>query len=203
MHQSDRCLVEKGIVTRCHLVTLRTGEWVVDNVVGRLAPLEGEVVKIRGRSGQPACLFYEDASRSCGIYPNRPLECRVLKCWDTQAIERVYTEKRLRRRDLIAVHDGLWRLVQAHEHRCPAGAIPRLADALGTGKADAAAQELFDLLLYDEQMRRLVADKAGVDPRDMDFLFGRPASDLLRACGFVLQRNGDRFAFAASSRPSP
>jgi hypothetical protein len=116
--------------------------WSDDNVKGTLAPLSAEIIKIKGHAGKWTCLFYDQATRGCGIYDHRPLECRALNCRDTHRIEAVYETARLTRQDLLSGINGLWELIEDHEQRCSyAGLHARvwrgdLRGAVETGKSD-------------------------------------------------------------------
>ena len=120
---------------------------------------------------------------SCSIYAHRPLECRLLKCWDTRDIEVVYEKDRLTRRDILAGIEGLWELVAGHEKQCGHDVINRaLQDSDGVFKKQ--AQELIaNAIQYDRAIRQLVLENGNVTPDMIDFLFGRPLTVTLRSAG--------------------
>ncbi|WP_415518802.1 MAG: YkgJ family cysteine cluster protein [Desulfovibrio aminophilus] len=153
-----------------HLVTLRAGEPAMDQIGGRLAPLETEIVKIKGRDGAWTCLFFSDEGSACAIYTTRPLECRILSCRDTREIERVYARDRLTRRDILPAGHPLLELVAEHERRCPVSGYAGLleSDAPEDRRSRAA------MLAWDREVRLLLTEKSGMDPAILDFLFGRP-----------------------------
>jgi Fe-S-cluster containining protein len=40
------------------------------------------VEKIREVEGDYACIFFDDVTKGCSIYPVRPLQCRTFPFWD-------------------------------------------------------------------------------------------------------------------------
>ncbi len=73
------------------------------------------------------------------------LECRVLKCWDTREIEKIYDKNRLTRRELISGIKWIWDLIEEHEKRCSYEKIGRLAKELGAWKTKAALEDIFEV----------------------------------------------------------
>ncbi len=161
------------------LYTIRKGELARDEARGRLAPVESDIVKIPRKKGTWTCRFFDEVSSRCTIYSCRPLECRVLTCWDTREVLRVYDRQRLTRRDLLERVPGLWPLVEAHQLRCDWGQISAWI-APGGGIDQANHPALKEMIGYDEAMRELMAEK-GMDPGLMPFLFGRPLAAVLKA----------------------
>jgi Fe-S-cluster containining protein len=181
LHREDRHLVEQGLIHTRHLYTIRRGEWAHDPVTGVLAAVTGDIIKIKGASGTWACRFFDDGSRTCRIYADRPLECRALACWNTAAIERVYPIGRLTRKDLISGIAGLWELVEEHQERCDVERSRRLQMPAEGQRAARHARELAAILRYDAELRNLVVSRAGLEADMTDFLFGRPLQQVLRA----------------------
>jgi Fe-S-cluster containining protein len=130
LHRCDRELVDGGEVPLRHLVTIRKGEPAWDNVHGRLLPAAGDIIKVRSRTGGRTCVYYDLPNAACRIYARRPLECRVLDCRDTRAIEAVYEKERLTRRDLLEGVSALWELVAEHQRQCAYEKILPLAQAV-------------------------------------------------------------------------
>jgi len=136
-------------------------------------------------------VFFEEKDKSCSKYDHRPLECRLLKCWDTREIEAVYEKDRLTREDILAGIEGLWELIVAHEKHCDHAAINRaLQDLHGTlGKQ--AQMVLTNAIQYDNAVRQLVLENGNVEPEMIDFIFGRPLTVTLKAAGYTIQHNGE------------
>ena len=102
LHLADKKLIENGTILLKCLYTIRKGELSYDNIKGYLVPAATDIIKIKGQKGSWTCFFYNPSENSCQIYASRPLECRVLKCWDTREIKKIYSQNRLTRQDLIA-----------------------------------------------------------------------------------------------------
>jgi Fe-S-cluster containining protein len=172
--------VDEGLIPAHHLFTIRQGERVRDNVKSTLVWLGQEIVKIKGANGRWTCAFFEEASKGCRIYDARPLECRVLNCRETGPIEALYERTRLTRRDLLAGVGGLWEVILDHERRCSYARIARL---LGDGFENGVpihAAAIQEMIRFDFHIRQLTVEKAGMDGRMLDFLFGRPLTDTLK-----------------------
>ena len=180
LHQEDRQMIDDGrIPARC-LFTIRRGERVRDNVKGALVPLSEEIIKIKGCTDRWTCLFYEQATRGCGIYDHRPLECRALNCRDTRRIEAVYETTRLTRQDLLSGVNGLWDLIDDHEQRC---GYEELYSRVGEGTHEGRLKQeksILEILRFDAHVRQLAVEKGGIDSRMLDFLFGRPLADTIK-----------------------
>ena len=193
LHEQDRDLVEKGRIPLKDLYTIRSGEWVRDNVCGTLQRLDAEIIKVKARKpDERVCRFFDEPGSSCRIYTHRPIECRTLQCWDTVRLERMYTTGRLGRKDLLGNLEGLWDLVQEHDRRCRYDVIDRLARRLKTDGRQTDADELGEILLYDAELRKLVVEKTGLDEQMLDFLLGRPLAQTLRQFGIRLERGKER-----------
>ncbi|RLB98792.1 MAG: YkgJ family cysteine cluster protein [Deltaproteobacteria bacterium] len=198
LHRADKALVVSGRLSPTDLYTIRPGEPVRDDVAGGiLTSADTDIIKIRETPGSRACAFFEPDGNGCTIYPWRPLECRILRCWDTAGIRRCYREDRLGRADLIGHIDGLWDLVAEHDRRCDAGRLVRLARRLRRGDREAGAGWA-RMVRYDDALREGLAAEGRVPPAMLDFLLGRPARELVRAMG-ILTRQAS--AHGASGAP--
>ena len=182
-HIQDRSLIENGTIHTRYLYTIRKGELVHDNVQGHLKPADSDIIKIKGKSPSWECVFFQKKDTSCGIYDHRPLECRLLKCWDTQDMEAAYEKDRLTRQDILAGIEGLWELVTGHEKQCGHDVINRALQE-SDGVLTKQAQELLSgAIQYDRAIRQLVLENGNVTPDMIDFLFGRPLTVTLKAAG--------------------
>lgn len=196
LHREDRPLVDAGrIPARC-LFTIRRGELARDNVRGTLAPLTEEIIKIKGYPGRWTCLFYDQASRGCGIYDHRPLECRALNCRDTRRIEGVYQTTRLTRQDLLSGVHGLWELIEDHEQRCGYDTLHALVEA-GTHKGRLKQEEkILEILRFDAHIRQLTVEKGRVDNRMLEFIFGRALAETITMFGIKLVKKDQTYVLA-------
>jgi Fe-S-cluster containining protein len=148
-HSEDKFLIEEGFILSKYLYTIRIGERVYDNVKGRLLPTDSEIIKIRGKNGTWTCVFFDERENRCDIYENRPTECRVLKCWDTREIEKIYCKNRLTRKELLSEVKGLWELIEDHESRCSHLMLNQLLK-----EADIRKEEIRLMLAYDKEIHK-------------------------------------------------
>ena len=200
-HREDRELIDKGIILSKFLYTIREGELSYDNVKECLSPAASDIIKIKGQGDSWACIFFNENESECAIYDDRPLECRVLTCWDTKEIEAMYSKNRLTRKDLLSSVEGLWDLVEDHQQRCAYDKVKRFTDDLKEDKKKAAAiKGINEIIEYDTRIRQLVAEKGGLDPAMVDFLFGRPITETIRMYGFKITRKGDKYHLLPTRR---
>lgn len=186
-HEQDRHLIEKGIILSKYLYTIRKGEIAHDNVRDCLSPVLTDIIKIKEKENTGECIFYAD-DIGCTIYKNRPLECRALQCWDTQEINKIYSENRLTRKDLLENINGLWDLICEHQARCDFKKINKLIEDV-KDKNKESGKQFSEILNYDKAMRELLVEKGGVKPGMTDFLFGRPLVKILKAFGINVRNN--------------
>ena len=186
LHEEDLKLIDNGVITYENLYTLRIGETVLDNVKNTLIMSESEIVKIKGTP----CVFYDEAIAGCSIYASRPLECRALACWNTLSIETVYNSGRLSRRKAVRGDKILTSLIEAHASVCDYEEIARMTEAYKNGASD--GEDLIEKTLIDGHMRDLTAEKAGLDPALLDFLYGRPVYVILKAHGIRVEKDSQK-----------
>jgi Fe-S-cluster containining protein len=188
-HIQDRHLIEDGTIHTRYLYTIRKGEFVHDNVQGQLKPANSDIIKIKGKSPSWECVFFQKRDKSCSIYDHRPLECRLLKCWDTRDIEAVYEKDRLTRRDILAGIEGLWELVADHEKQCAHDAVNRAIRDFHGAFDKQAREAIAGAVQYDSAIRELVLENGNVAPDMIDFLFGRPLMVVLKSAGYTMNRS--------------
>lgn len=190
-HLQDRSLIETGVIPAACLYTIRKGELARDNVKGGLVPVDSDVIKIKGKKDSWACVFFDEKQKACSIYEDRPLECRILKCWDTREIEQIYAHQRLSRRDLLSEIKGLWDIIEDHQARCDYTKIRKLIEAEKHGHLRTARMDLLEIIRYDAEIRKLVVARGELDAEMLDFLFGRSLEQTLANYGFRVRRQGD------------
>jgi len=183
-HFADKHLIDKGIILSKHLFTIRKGELAYDNVKQELLPLSSELIKIKGKNDSGTCVFFNESEKKCEIYKNRPVECKALKCWNTREIEKIYSNNRLTRKDLLFDIEGLWELVKDHQSRCSYEKIKKILQKQDSSK-NAIQKEILEIIRYDTQIRNLVVKKGGMDSEILDFLFGRPLTVTIKSFGFT------------------
>lgn len=153
-------------------MTIRKGEGVQDNIREEVATASEEMVKIKEKSGVTGgCLFYDEGSKSCTIYNQRPTQCAALKCWDTTEFEEAFRDAKLTREDIIE-NGTLLQLIREHEKRCGYGLIEGLVKQISI-RGEGAVRDILAILRYDYQLRILACEKLPLSPIEMDFFFGR------------------------------
>lgn len=162
-----------------HLVTLRRGEHAYDQVTHRFEPIDREILKFKGSNGTWTCTFFNNEANMCSIYEHRPAECRALDCQAPEALMEVYSHDRLDRSALIPEGHPFLELMEEHDRQCPPEEMARLATPAAMGDTE-AAERLGEIVRYDDEVRKLVPERTGLDAASMDFFFGRPARALLR-----------------------
>ncbi len=191
LHLADRERIESGRIPLNALVTIRQGEPVYDNVLGRLAAAPTDIIKIAAAGDRDrACRFFAQDHCACTIYDDRPLECRALACRDTAALEAIYCHERITRRDLIGAVPALWELVRDHQARCGYERVAELADRLKVDWRDSTAEDLLYLIRYDLGLRQGVCEHAPRNSAILHFLFGLPLSETIRRYGLRVVPGG-------------
>jgi len=174
LHLQDKELISSGRLPARDLFTIRAGEPSLDNVRGCIVPAPTDIIKVKSRGPSQGCLYYNHAAAQCTLYEERPVECRLLNCRDTAAIESGYDKDRLTREDLIGGVDGLWRLVSDHQEHCSYTLVRTFADRLKRERDEKAAQEIAALVRYDKLLRNRILEANRISGDMLLFLFGRP-----------------------------
>jgi Fe-S-cluster containining protein len=188
LHTDDKALVVEGRIHTRHLYTIRKGERVHDNVRDCLIPATSDIIKIKGKSQSWECVFFQEDDKTCEIYEQRPQECRILKCWDTREIESTYQKTRLSRRDVLAEMGELWELIQLHEENCSHELIDTAIQNLNETSGDQASETIIAAIQYDQAIRKLVTEQGQVTDDMLDFLFGRPLTQMLKNAGCRIEK---------------
>lgn len=198
LHEEDKSLYDQGLLRKEHLLTLRKGEWVYDNIEERRLMLSEEMIRIRPQPGDRACLFFDSEHNACEMYDYRPLECRVLSCRDTRAIRSMYQQHRLNRRHLILKDSALFAIMNLHEERCAYERVQALAEAIiAKGEKNAPElAELSDIVQQDLQMRSLLQEKTEAAGSVLEFVFGRSLLKTLPGFGLELRETAEGYRFS-------
>ncbi len=184
----DRVLQKK--ISPENLFTIRSGELMHDNVNGGLIRTTGEIIKIRPARGKTDCIYYNPVQKACVIYKTRPIECRVMACWDTEAAEALYAVDRLNRTSVFGSVDWLMEIIRTHEEKCGYQRIGELAEKRLKRQAR-AGEAILEAVRYDAGIRRVVQKKAGLNAGMMELVFGRPLQETIPVqFGIKLVRNG-------------
>lgn len=178
-HIADRPLIESGTIPLRQLFTIRKGERVKDPIRRVVRPVSTELIKLKGSANTWTCTFFNERDCSCRIYTKRPLECRLLKCWDTTDMEEMTARECLTRRHLLEGVAGLWDLVAEHEARCSCEILGEMMAHFKKEQQKRTEKAIAEILNYDRHLRHLVVEKSRIDPEILDFLFGRPLEKIL------------------------
>ena len=189
LHREDKKFLDSGQLHGRFLFTIRQGEPAEDNVKGGLIFADTDIIKIKSKDNSDTCLYADLNKNSCSIYESRPLECRILRCWDTQEIEAKYDKDRLTRRDILGQVEGLWDLIEEHQEHCSYTKIKEILDKNPGNLIETAKKTLLEMVHYDLSLRNMVVEKTGTDPNLLLFLFGHPLQKTLGKFGLELGQN--------------
>jgi Fe-S-cluster containining protein len=194
LHQADREMVDSGKIPLKCLFTIRQGEPAYDNIRRSISPAATDIIKVKGAADNDAtCIFLDQERVGCEIYESRPVECRLLTCWDTRAVMAMYDQERLTRADLLSRLPGLKDLVTEHQERSGYEQVAAWAGRIKNDPGDAAAIEaLLHAIRYDHSLRQVAVTRARLDPGLLEFLFGRPLSATIRLFGIKLAKKGEQ-----------
>lgn len=180
LHSEDRIFLQKGVLRPTHLFTLRAGELAYHPLKERLIELSDEMIKIKSTDGSSACTFYDAEQHGCAIYEGRPLECRVLKCWDTEDVEKIFMQDLLSRLDLCPKGSAIAGLISAYERSFPPARIYcLLSEACSQEGAQPTDPEIEQIVSTDEAFRQKVIEALGLGEDELEFFFGRQARSLV------------------------
>lgn len=198
LHAEDLPLIEDGTIPLSHIVTLRPGERVFDQPAKNVVTLDTEILKLKGVGSTWSCIFLSPESNTCAIYSDRPAECEALFCRDIEPLQAMYAKDRIGRADILPDGHPLLELINEHDKRCNPADMEKLAMAAREGDRE-SGEALKEMVVYDNEVRRLTAEKGGMPQEMNDFLFGRPLKVLLGAMKIKVYDSGEtvRFAFSA------
>lgn len=182
LHDEDIALIYNNILGPDALFTIRKGEPVYHPVAGRLIPAPDELIKIKGGVGSWACVFFDPAARVCNIYGDRPLECRIFKCWDTEDSIRLFMRDTLSRKTIVPEGSVLDKMISAYEDRFPVSVFMGLLDDISIQGRDVFG-EISKIIDMDSSFRSKFIECLGAGEAEMDFLFGRPLKAIASAMG--------------------
>jgi Fe-S-cluster containining protein len=186
LHLEDAPLYAEGVLDKAHLLTLRRGEPVRDNVAGRAVELSQEMVRLKSDPESGACVMLQGENH-CLVYNRRPVQCRALKCWDTSELERIYCRNRAGRLDLIPEESALAEIVREHERGCFLPDLREEVERLRREGDGAAAERVGDMLSRDRWFRDYLRENAGAGEDMLQFLLGVPLEAILLRLGIAAE----------------
>jgi len=189
LHPKDLELIKEGILRFSDLYTLRKGEPVLNNIKGNLDTLSEELIKLKEKSENRQCFFFDEQDKSCRIYDRRPLQCRAQECWNPQALEKLWSGEKLTRRDLLQDDAELLELLEVHEQRCCTekldGAIRKYWETGKTSDLD----PVVDMLSQDVIIRKFFTERLGRGEEELDFILGRPLARVVEAYRLKVEKD--------------
>jgi Fe-S-cluster containining protein len=180
LHSEDRIFLQKGVLRPTHLFTLRAGELAYHPIKERLIELSDEMIKIKSTDGSSTCTFYDVEQKACSIYEDRPLECRVLKCWDTAEVEGLLMQDLLSRLDLCPKGSVVAEMISAYERSFPPSRLYGLLSEAGSQEGtQQTGPQIEQMVSTDEAFRQKVVEALGLEEDELEFFFGRPVKALV------------------------
>lgn len=186
LHREDAPLINRGRgIAWSELVTFVKGEPAWDPAQCKVIALASDMVKIKGREGVHVCIFYDASVKGCSIYERRPLECRTLKCWDTEEIEALFLKDMLSRKDICRNHPEVLSRIYEYDSLYGVEAIsPLLEQYDGPGHP-----QVTGLSEDAATFRSRAVHELGLDHGAADFIFGRPLKEVMDGL-FAARRYG-------------
>jgi len=182
LHIEDLPLLTNGQLSIENLITIRQGEPAYSPLSDQIEPSTTELVKLNGTGNSWVCCFYQDGDSSCGIYLHRPLECRILKCWDTSELTNLIFKNTINRLDIIKKDDPLLEMIARHEHECPYENL-RLASAqrcdhdrmrMKNKQTSVIMDACREIIENDLSIRQAAVQQYNLSLSQELFYFGRP-----------------------------
>ncbi len=176
LHKDDRELIVSGKLNPKDLITFRKGELAFDPVENSMTVLRHELIKIKGLRKVGACKFYHEG-KGCTIYAFRPLECQLLRCWDTSDLKAIYMKDLLTRFDLVPQGSVLYELMVKHE---AAFDFDRIAAGINDEKDKEGKYKVIGHIAKQESLfRDSVTGYYNIREEELDFFFGRQVKEVL------------------------
>ncbi len=190
LHSEDLVLLQDLKILRSDIITLRRGEFAHNPVKDKIEAISSDIIKLGGTGGEWACCYFNSNNNSCGIYENRPIACRTLKCWEPEKSLALAGNDLLERKTILQNEQVLFQLVMQYEKEF---LLPDFTALPGNIKIDKKqtirrleAMINADLAFRDEQVQL----SSQVQNEEL-FLFGRPLFQLLQPFGLnVFQKGG-------------
>jgi Fe-S-cluster containining protein len=183
-------ILSRGVISQERLITLRKGEPIYSPYEEKPVYLDEERIKIREKPGTQECVFLDPDTSRCGIYADRPAQCRAQTCWDPGPAREVAAEAGLTRRDLFREAEMLIELMEEHDSRCSFDKLEGVFDRLHQGGGE-SIDEVIDTLAFEDHFRHFVAERLNLPPGALELFFGRSFSAMVRLFGFWVERQPD------------
>ncbi|MFC1824854.1 YkgJ family cysteine cluster protein [Thermodesulfobacteriota bacterium] len=190
LQKEDLGLYKSGFIKYEALYTVRQGELVRDNIKEELVVTPTELIKVKEKDeGKGSCCFYDEDGKGCTVYSHRPVQCAVLKCWDTSELIEVQQGRKLVRKDIIK-DETLLGIIAEHEKRCSYALLEKYVKQIES-LGEKAVEKILDILKFDYELRPFMTRKLDLHPKDLDFFFGRPLTETIAMFGFRIVEEPD------------
>jgi len=186
LHPGDSGLITGGKIPIKDLFTIRKGEPVHDTISDRPGFALDEMIKIREHPEQRGCIFLTKPGNACSIYHSRPLQCRILECWNTGPLKDLARTARLRRSDIISDPE-LYSLITTHEKKL---SVEKFLALLSDGNNKTG--EISEMIAYDLHFREFLTDNGIIPEGGGDFYLGRPLLVIVLSMGYRLEGDDER-----------
>ncbi|MFO7883971.1 MAG: YkgJ family cysteine cluster protein [Desulfobacteraceae bacterium] len=183
LHIQDIDLIRKKIILPNHLITIRKNELAYDPVRDSVEPVKAEFLKIGGTHGKWTCRFYDKTRHGCLIYENRPLACRVLKCWDTADILTLSGKDLLSRFDLVEKDSVMAEKIKEYDSLYPCPDM-QMISRKGPRSSKKVVRHFEEMITNDLSYRFNAVKAHNLSISEEMFYFGRPLFQLFQALGF-------------------
>lgn len=201
LHAKDIRIIREGHIGTRHLITLRKGELAYAPTGDALQPLQEELIKIAGDGKSWECIFLKKEGSSCMIYSHRPLECRILKCWDTRELLSVVGKDTLKRPDIIDPDDPILKLIEEHEKTCSVLEMEGVLSTFSEESDNATPlNKLAELVRKDLYIRSKAVSVFALPLAVELFVLGRPLFALLGRRGISVKEEHGRIHLEEGSR---
>jgi Fe-S-cluster containining protein len=185
----DGDLLAEGLISIRQVYTLRRGEPVRFNIQGRPGLLDNELIKIKEEPEQGHCSFYLGSHRGCGIYDHRPLQCRFQECWNPEGLEKLWNRKKLTRHNLLEIDQDVMELLKIHDEQCDPELLNSVFTAYRKSGDPAVLEQVLDILRHDLAVRTLAVTRLKRHEEELDFLFGRPLTQIICVYGVRVEED--------------
>ncbi len=189
--KEDMPLFRSSLLSFDNTFTIREGELFV--VKGEEEPYRAfmELIKIKPKEGTEECIFYRE-DEGCTIYDRRPTQCAAFACWEVRDSMTGLQKSALQRKDLFGDIVLISEIIGRHEERC---SYDKLADVVekAMGGDEAAAEEITDMLQYDNFVRSYVTEKFNIPENSLDLVFGKPMTERIKDFGVKVEKEGDEY----------
>lgn len=161
----------------------------MDNIAQKPVLLKKELIKIRGKSLESwACVFHDSASKLCMIHKDRPVQCRIMQCWNPEGIAGIYREDTLSRKEIFVRGSAIEEIVLMHEEKCPVESFTGLM-RIEINTPGQAGHEINRMISFDKWFRKIFQEKTDADSCVLEYYFGRPLERLVEPVTRFIKNN--------------